>query len=265
MSRSQPTLTNPSQHFFSWSGSRGQLEWYDKDNQKNVPVKIPFTFLVLDELATIVGYDDQAGTGYYSNEVRSVAREEFHVKAKGGTREVGLYANLKVRAKGAKYAKSIYIAHQINGEWVIGNIKASGAALTAWIELGQKHQLGNGKISLTGSTEATKGATKYQVPTFEWSNSETEEDTEAVKLDKELQIYLSHYFAMQHTVQEEIPSDVDQSVGLATPEQQASYVKPTRSQVERDPVTTYQEIAGNEQGIPDYNPDEPINLNDIPF
>lgn len=198
MSRSNPTPTNPAQHFFSWSGSEGKLTWWDKENQRKVPVKIPFTFMVLDELSTITGFNEQDGSGYWSNEVRSVGREELTVKTAKGTKQVGIYRDLKGSPglTGAKYAKSIYITHKDGaGEYVIGNIKASGAALTAWIELGNKYVVGNGTVELTGSTEEKKGVTTYQVPTFEYRSSTEEEDSIAKELDKELQTYLNQYLA----------------------------------------------------------------------
>ena len=196
MSRSQPDLTNPAQHFLKWSGSKGTLAWWNKDLKVEVPVKLPFKFLVLDELATITGYSDQDSSGYWSNEVRSVAREELHVKTAKGTKQVGLYKDLAdVRSKGAKYAKSVYIAHKVGDDYVIGNIKVSGAALTSWIELSGAHKVQNGKVTLTGSTEGTKGATTFKIPTFEYDHADDEENAVAIKLDRELQIYLSQYFA----------------------------------------------------------------------
>lgn len=196
MSRSQPTQTNPAYKFFSWSGGRGQLEYYDKEKQERFTMELPFHFLVLDQLATVTGFSDEDQSSYWSNEVRSVAKEELTVKTSKGTKQTGLYKDLAdVRAKGAKYAKSIYIAYYEGDEMVIGNIKASGAALTAWIELSNRFHVENGKVVLTGSEEAKKGTTIYFTPTFEWENSDPDDDQKAIKLDKELQIYISQYLA----------------------------------------------------------------------
>ena len=139
MSRSSPTLTNPAKRFFEWSGGKGELSYYDKEKQERFTLPLPFDFLVLDELATITGWSDQDESRYWSNEVRSVAKEELNVRTVKGTKEVGLYKDLtQVRSKGAKYAQSVYIAYRdSNGgidQLVIGNIKMSGVALTAWIE-----------------------------------------------------------------------------------------------------------------------------------
>lgn len=194
MSRSNPTPTNPAKRFFKWSGSKGKLVYYDKEQQKEIEVKPPFEFLVLDQLATITGYNEQDSSNYWSNEVRSVAKEELTVRTSKGTKQVGLYKDLTdVRSKGAKYAKSVYVAYKDGDQMVIGNLKASGAALTSWIELSNKCVTENGKIVLSGSQEAKKGATTYYTPVFEWTHSSTDEDSEAIRLDKELQIYLSQY------------------------------------------------------------------------
>ena len=274
MSRSNPDITNPAQHFFQWSGSRGDLTWWNKDEKKAVPVRIPFTFMVLDELATITGYNDQDQSGYWSNEVRSVAREEFTVKTSKGTKQVGLYKDLAdARAKGAKYAKSIYIAHKgPDGEYIIGNLKASGACLTAWIEFSQEHKVQNGTVMLTGGVEAKKGATVYQVPIFEYRACTPEEFDIAIELDKELQIYLSQYLAAnavdRDTAVNDI-NDIDQSIGVATDEQITEYreLKEKRKLAHDDQdedVETYKRVASSEP-MPDFPGDEPIDLSDIPF
>lgn len=196
MSRSNPTPTNPAKRFLSWKGSKGILVYWDKEKEAEVEVKLPFTFLVLDQLATITGYCEPDESSYWSNEVRSVGKEELTVKTSRGTKQVGLYKDLAdVRSKGAKYAKSIYIAYFDGDEMVIGNIKASGAALTAWIEFSNKNVVANGKVTITGKEEAKKGTTVYFTPVFEWSNSTSDDDQLAIELDKELQVYLSLYLS----------------------------------------------------------------------
>ena len=196
MSRSNPTPTNPSTKFFKWSGSTGKLVWYDKEAEQEKEIKLPFSFLVLDQLATIAGFNEQDNSSYWSNEVRSVAKDELTVRTSAGTKAVGLYKDLAdVRGKGAKYAKSIYIAFEDGGEIAIGNIKAYGAALTSWIEFTKSHDVLKGKVVLTGSETAKKGTTTYHVPTFEKAASTPEEDEKAVELDKELQSYLSLYLS----------------------------------------------------------------------
>lgn len=194
MSRSNPVPTNPAKRFFRWRGGKGELTYYDKEKQEEVAVKLPFEFLVLDELATVTGFCEADSSSYWSNEVRSVAKEKFVVRTSKGIKQSDFYEDLTdVRSKGAKYAKSIYIAFQDEDGLSIGNIKASGSALTSWIDLGNKQVTSLGKIVLTGNEKSKKGATTYYVPTFEWKNAEGEEDEIAKELDQELQEYFTQY------------------------------------------------------------------------
>lgn len=262
MSRSQPTQTNPALYFYSWSGSRGQLEHYDKERKLNIPVTMPFSCMVLDELATITGYCEPDESSYWSNEVRSVAKEELTVKTSKGTRQVGLYANLAdVRAKGAKYAKSIYIATKINDEYVIANIKASGAALTSWIELSQAHKVANGTIMLTGKLEAKKGTNTYYMPVFDYRASTPDEDEIAIALDKQLQVYLSQYLAKP--VEDDMPV-LNNETHTSKPDMsditnQSSARTRSQDEMDAEAQSLYASHATAE------SMGAPFDVNDIPF
>jgi hypothetical protein len=237
MSRSQPTLTNPARRFFKWSGSTGKVVYYDKEKKEEIVVKLPFTFLVLDQLATITGFAEQDSSSYWSNEVRNIGKDELNIRTSKGTKYVGLYKSsqgLPQVPQGARYAKSIYIAYEEDGELHLGNFKAVGAALTAWIEFGNSYVVMNGKVAITGSEEAKKGATKYFVPVFAWDHSTSEEDEKAVSLDKELQVYLSQYLDAATHDREHVETDDQGHTIDALP-------------------------------VRDINDDEPINLDDIPF
>lgn len=244
MSRSQPTLQNPAEHFMEWSGSKGELSWWNKDKQARVPVKLPFTFMVLDELATITGYSKPDKSGFWSNEVRSTVKEELTVRMKSGVRYVGMYKNeqgIVQMPKGARYTKSVYIAHLGgNGDYIMGNLKLSGSALTAWIEFGNGCKPENGTVTLTGSETVEGELGEYHVPKFEYRSSNDVENEAAMTLDKQLQIYLSQYLASSVTADEgdsPWPSDqIDSELGKATPEQIAEFEekKAEAKQVKRD-------------------------------
>jgi hypothetical protein len=255
MSRSNPTLTNPAEHFFEWSGSKGLLQWWDKENQKNVQVKLPFEFLVLDELATITGYSKYLESGYWSNEVRNISKDELFVRTKKGPFEAGLYANLaQTRAKGGKYAQSIYLAHKIGDEWVIGNIKAHGSALSAWIEFSKSHATETGKITMTRGEKESAPTGEYYPPLFSWAKSSHEEDEVAKDLDRELQIYLNQYLATPKGETDLSPDDDLETIGKATPEQEADFEK-----------LKAEKKAPHEDTVVTDIDDEPVNLDDIPF
>lgn len=254
MSLSNPTLTNPAQHFFEWGGKDGQLTWYDKENQKKVQVKLPFSFIVLDQLSTITGYSKQNESGFWSNEVRNIKKDDLYVKTKKGAFEAGLYDTLTHTLKGGgKFAKSIYIAHKIKDDWVIGNIKASGSALSAWIEFTKRYNVESGKINMARGEAQDAPTGQFYPPVFTWEKWSDEEYKAALELDKELQVYLSSYLSA--------PKVDDDGYGLsghegASNEQQADFERRKADAFgTNQPVDTVIEDIG----------DEPINLDDIPF
>jgi hypothetical protein len=204
MSRSQPKSTSPVSRRFRWSGSKGEVSYYDKLQGKDIPVKLPFEFMVLDQLATIAGFDEKNNSNYWSNEVRSVGKDELTVRTSKGVSEIGLYRDLEVRRWGAKYATSIYIAYKQDNEWLIGNFKASGAALSSWIEFSNSVNPEQGKVVLKGKQEAKKGATTYFTPVFERVDNADAEEGVALELDKQLQAYLDTYLSVaQHDRQKQ--------------------------------------------------------------
>lgn len=209
MSRSNNTTsTNPSTRWFEWSGSTGQLKYWDKDKNENVFVDLPFTFLVLDQLSTITGWSDDAQSGIWSNEVRDLRIDDFTVRTKAGILAKGAYSTIK-GLNGARYTKSIYIAYYDDKKKLqIGNLKATGACLSAWIEFCRGKDVYKGAVVLSGAEKAKKGATTYFTPVFEVKDKVSEEtDAAAKELDVTLQAYLNDYFADQYAEYKEKPED----------------------------------------------------------
>lgn len=266
MSRSQPSLQNPAHRFFEYKAEKGELQYYDKEKQERVTVKLPLEFLVLDQLNTITGYSKPDKASYYSNEVRNSAKEEFVIKLKGAHVVTTLYKNehgVVQVPKAAKYAKSIYIAYQEDGEWVIGNIKLSGSGMTAWIEFSQKNRVENGKVIMAKGEKVEGDKSDYYPPAFTYTNADPDEDAIAITLDKALQIYLSHYFAAQGVEDEDsvhTDEDIDYSDTKATPEQIAEFeslkakgptgrgtmTKPTTANTEEPDQEAYNRAAVSE-------------------
>jgi hypothetical protein len=256
MSRSQPTLQNPAHRFFEYKSGAGVLQYYDKEKAERIEVKLPFPFLVLDQLNTITGFSRPDKASYYSNEVRNSAKEEFVIKLKGAHVVTTLYKNehgVVQVPKAAKYAKSIYIAYQEAGEWVIGNIRLSGSAMTSWIEFNQKHKVENGKVIMTKGAKVKGEQGDYFPPAFEYLSAEPEEDSIAITLDKALQIYLSQYLsAPKHEDQPEDEGEEEIDT-KATPAQIAEFeslkakrMKPQDSDGDDEAVETYSQVAVNE-------------------
>lgn len=212
MSWSNPTeiLTNPSNQFISWNGSKdGGYFYYDeklpeKKDGKDVYVKtkisLPVTFLALDILHTIKGFSDSEQKPYWSNEVRNISTEKLNVRCGKQSVEIGLYKDIKDRlAKlGADYTQSVYIAiKDAKGELMIANINMKGAALSSWIEFRNKVKDGIHKnaIVVKSTKEGKKGAVTYLMPEFQLVPISEETGNKATELDKELQSYLTKYLA----------------------------------------------------------------------
>lgn len=171
------SFEKPAARYLEWSSDDKQLKYYDKETEKNVLVKLPFKFVVLMERHTIKGFNEAKNSGFYSNEVEDLSKEELNVRLfSGGTVAKGLYSELKEKMsdsgsmKGACYAKSIYI-QTLDGE--IWNIMLKGAAVFAWGEFVKKNrgQLVTHSITITGADELKKGKIEYSIPVFEWGKA----------------------------------------------------------------------------------------------
>ena len=201
MSRSNPSehVSNPATRWFEWNGEKGLVRYYDKDKKENVDVPLPFTFLLLDQLASVRGWNDESSSGIYSNEVKDTTKDVLVVKAfKGGTIAEGLYKDIKltVNAAGGSYTANCYLAYKgATGELQLACIRFKGAALGGWMEFTKDHRgdLYKGAIKIDGYSEGKKGRVIFRVPTFKMVPVSDETNDEATALDEELQDFLSAY------------------------------------------------------------------------
>lgn len=176
---------------------KGSLRYYDKEQEENIEVPLPFTFLFLDQLGTIKGWHDQSESGIYSNEVKRIDRDPLTVKAfNGGVLAEGLYSQIKdsVKAKGGKYVASVYIAFKDEGELVIGNIGLKGAALSAWMDFTRQAggRINEKAVVVKDFEEGQKGSITYRVPVFKLKETSEDTNQKAIELDKALQEYLEN-------------------------------------------------------------------------
>lgn len=215
MSRSKrdDNLINPAERFLDFAGGIGEVQFYDRESKTNIPVDLPFSFLVLDEVMTVGGgvdYDD-GFMGYWSNAIRprnakiQALTVHSNYKKKSRVEMTGTWADIKAQLTGAKYIKGLYIAYYEDGDLHLGYLKVRGAALMPWVEFTKAHRdIYEGVFSITGTAAKKKGSNKYFEPVFAWSDKikpETEE--KAIALDEQLQVYLTDYFAQQGIAQEE--------------------------------------------------------------
>lgn len=247
MSRSNPNANNlspnPSTRWFEWRGSDGHFRWYDKDEEKNIVVKAPFRFILLDRTATVRGYNKKAKTGLYSNEVRDTRSERLSVKFfTGGKVAEGFWQDIKdtVTAKSGKFATNAYIAYKDGKELKIGCIQFSGCSLGPWFEFEKEHRktLFEKAISVKTFTEEENGGIEFKAPVFELVEVDEKTNKEAIALDAQLQAYFSEYFKRNLN---ERPHPAEGSQASAPDDQQG------------DPSD------------PDPQDDPPVDDNDVPF
>lgn len=199
MSRSNNTeLVNPSVRWFEWSGSKGIVEYYDKTEEKKVEVSLPFTFIVLDQLATVKGWHDPSESGIYSNEVRDTTKQPLVVKSfKGGLIADGFYRDIKdrVKANGGHFVSNIYIAFKDKDVFYIGSIQFKGAALNSWAEFRNKNrkEIMSKAVTIIGTDTGQKGSITFLNPVFGLKDISDNTNNIAIDLDKELQDYLNKY------------------------------------------------------------------------
>lgn len=212
MSRSNPTdgIKNPSTRWFEWAGGSegGFVRWYNKDAEKQEKVDGPFTFLLLDELATVKGWHEASESGIFANEVRDTRQDVLVVRSfKGGELASGIYQTIRDRimALGGHFSLSLYLAYKDGDELKLGNLQLKGAALSAWTEFkrsaGTKKDA-NGKsvrayfvdaVTISGFEQAKKGGTVYRVPKFALKEVSAGTNQQAISLDAELQSFLAEY------------------------------------------------------------------------
>ena len=243
MSRSNNTeIINPAIRFFEWSGDKGVFKYYDKETKENVDVALPFNFLVLDQLSTISGWDDAAGSGFWANEVRDLNTQVLRVRNKNGLVEENLYKNLNCVKDGAEYAKSIYIAFFVDKNTLaIGNLKLRGSGLS-WIDFANKNRADILKKAITVATteDGQKGKTKFKIPVFTLKDVSPETDAKATELDIILQEYLTAYFAKS-------------GAEVATPHNRSEEPAPASASVENPVAASAGEVAEDDddsQGLP---------------
>lgn len=189
-------VSNPATRFLEWRSEPKAFQYFDKGIGENVKVELPFRFMVLKEMHTIKGYHEQSESGIYSNEVARLANDVLVVRAfKGGELAKGLYADIKdkIVAKGARYAKSVYVMDQ---DGTLVNLQLVGAACGAWMDFSTKtkKRFGDEWVVVKSANDAKKGATKYSIPVFEFDGVASKEECDkADALYTELYDYLSEY------------------------------------------------------------------------
>lgn len=193
-------LPNPAQRWFEWRGSEGIFRYYDKDAKANVNCKLPFTFILLNQMATIRGYNKRAKSGIYSNEVRDTRSEPFVVKMFNGEKVAeGFYAAIKdtITAKQGHFATSAYIAFKDGDKLKIGCIHFQGCSLGPWFDFVKENRndIYKKAVVVREAKKDDSGAIEFNAPVFSLMDVKPETDDEAGKLQEQLKEFHAKYFA----------------------------------------------------------------------
>lgn len=187
--------SNPAKRFLEWDSNNAGFKFYDKEKGQNIPVKIPFKFVVLKTLHTVKGWHGKSESGIYSNEVTDM-NQILNVKSfKGGYIASGLYRDIKDKLQGGVYFKSIYV---MLADGSIANISLKGAACAAWGEFTKKSaaRLPDEWVAVSGATDQRNGSVKYTVPAFEFKGSLKAEDGDmADQAYDSLKAYFNDYLS----------------------------------------------------------------------
>ena len=197
MGRSNPQQnSNPAQRFYEWDGQSGQIRYYDKEQKQNIPLELPFTFLLIEQAAKITGWNDQSDSAIFSNEILQTNEDQLIVKAhKGGELCRGLYAEIKesVKSKGGNFTASLYIAcKDDNDQLYLANLSLKGKALSAWMDFRKESgmKVWDNAVTIDSYTEGSKGSITYRMPSFKLREIAPETNEQAKEMDRQLQEFL---------------------------------------------------------------------------
>jgi hypothetical protein len=208
--------SNPTSKFMEWKSNNKSFSFYDKENKQNVEVKLPLTFLVLEEFHTIKGFSDSDQTGIYSNEILQINAEEFEVRTfKGRVIAKGTYSDIKasVNAAGGNYHKSIYA---VTKEGDLINISFKGAAVSKWSQFTEKgawKRLKSEWVTIEDAEDHKKGTVTYSTPNFKFNTSLTDYEFKIVEAKaNELEAYMDGYLAKDEPAKVEEPALVEDKI-----------------------------------------------------
>ena len=209
LQRPEKKSANPTSKFLEWKSDNKCFQFYDKENKQNVPVKLPLTFLVLEEYHTVKGFNDADQTGIYSNEVLQIGTDEMEVRTFKSGRLIakGLYKDIKgsVNAAGGNYHKSIYAVTK-EGELI--NLSFKGASVSKWSQLTEKgawKRLQDEWVTIEDAEDHQKGRVKYSTPNFKFNTSISNSEYQMIKAKAtELEEYLKGYFNKTDEPTEEV-------------------------------------------------------------
>lgn len=163
------TVKSPAERYFEWSSKEKSFKYWN--GEKNVNVKLPFTFMVLDQRTAIGGFNPNKNTGNHSNEIEDLRSEKLTVwSGKEKVLDNKLYEEFSKEmfaSFGGKFQKNVYIAFKEGKEYKIGVINFVGSSVGAWIEHSKDNKVMEGAVTVGSSKEQKKMGNTFNTPVFE--------------------------------------------------------------------------------------------------
>lgn len=206
---------NPATKFLQWKSNDKCFAYYDKSENDNIQIKLPFKFQFLEHFHTVKGWNDESESGIYSNEVKFISKEELKVRAfKAKWTLEGLYSDIRpdIRDKGGVYYRSVYVIDE-NGDII--NLQLKGAVVSAYSDFLNEHEnkIEGSWVVINKSEDKKKGATKYSVPVFEVGNAFTKD--EMALADEKYKDIVNYFDKYSKQVDVEEPETVEEEEDLA--------------------------------------------------
>lgn len=156
------TVKSPVAKYIEWRSDDKGFRYYDKAKKDQVSIKLPISFVALDDFIGISGgeMDDIGKFHPVTSGIVAHLNKTLVVNKDGNTIATGKWADIKekVKAEGGRY--TVYTYAIFESELVC--FKLAGAALAAWFEKGE----GDG-IVVIKAEQKKKGAITYYAPIFE--------------------------------------------------------------------------------------------------
>lgn len=187
--------SSPIKRYLSFSGSKGQIKLYDKENKEadekgNVYLE-QLELLIVDVKSSISGFNENSSSSITSNllDPYSVGSEDFIVKTttngKYGEFVRGIYKDIKdkVFAIGGKFTTNVFAVANVFGNYELIRLELNGSGLSPWIEL--NNLLENGEDICGKSVKIGKGKllTRKSGQTVEVGEAEYKKVIAAIKKD----------------------------------------------------------------------------------
>lgn len=176
------------------------------NGSEEVPIEMPFKFAVINQYATVTGYNQKNSCGVFSNEVRNTKRETLTVrtwKPEGNIIAEGFWNEIKptVVAQGGAYTRSIYAVLE-DGTPV--NLQVAKSASQEWSsfckEFGGGYDNPNfdtNWVEMTGAENRKNGSIEYSVPQFSFGKKITAKQDELIQPHvKNIGEYMEAYFSI---------------------------------------------------------------------